>query len=862
MSTANLSRDEARIRSQQITVETYEFTVDVSRASEPDDLFPVVSTVRFTSKAPDTWIDFLDGVVDAVTINGVTSEVDYDGSRIQLRGLKTDGVNVVSVAAQGRYSRSGQGLHRFVDPADGNTYLYTQYEPADARRVFPNFEQPDLKARHSITLVGPKEWKLISNQYEVAREEVADNAIVTFAPTELLSTYITCIAAGPYAEWRDEWSGTPNGKALTVPLGIYCRQSLAEHMDAENVLQITKQGLDFFNEAFGYNYPWGKYDSIFVPEYNLGAMENPGLVTFTERYVFRSTPVRAQLSTRANTILHEMSHMWFGDLVTPKWWDDLWLKESFAEYMGAHASAEATEFTDAWVAFSGARKNWAYQQDQLPSTHPIVADIPNLEAAKQNFDGITYAKGAAVLKQLVSWVGVEEFFAGARDYFADHAFSVTTLADLLLALEKSSGRDLADWSLRWLQTAGIDRLEPVVAADGDVITHVTINQTSIDAMTGKPAQRPHRLGVGLYRVLDGELVRTEEFELDVPGTGAQVTEAAGCSVPDMVLLNDRGLSYAKVRFDEKSLATALSHVGAMSDPLARTIVWGALWDMTRDAELSAVDYVRAVLTHAPKETDSATLSSLVANAAFAVGAYTPKDQRDRLREEFANTVWELLLAAPAGSDAQTIWARAFVGAAAVTPSQADRVMQLSKGTQVIDGLDMGPDIRWGLLRALAAVGADVVELLDAELKQDNSNEGACYRASALAGRPLAEAKAEAWQQLHTPGGLSNDMVDWIIAGFMQSLHSSLVASYEDRYWDGLEQVWKDFPIEIAQRLVRGLYPSEADIAKGQDPMAHPAVVRSAAWLAAHQDAPGALTRIIKESHDQLVRALRAQAAAM
>lgn len=861
VTTANLSRDETRTRSDALSVSTYEVQVDLTGAGDRNQaMFPVVSTITFTSKTSETWVDFLDGEVARVTVNGQEIGVEYDGARVQLHGLKTEGDNVVTVVASGRFSRSGQGLHRFFDPADGACYLYTHYEPADARRVFPNFEQPDLKASFVFSLVGPATWHLLANQPEVAREDLGDGKVlVSYAPTPRLSTYITCLGAGPYAKRETTWTA-PDG-SLEIPMAVYCRQSLAEVFDADEFLSITCQGMDFFHAEFGYPYPWGKYDSIIVPEYNLGAMENPGLVTFTERYVFRSAATRAQYAGRANTILHEMSHMWFGDLVTMQWWDDLWLKESFAEYMGAHSSVAATQFKEAWVAFGGGRKQWAYTQDQLPTTHPIVADIPNLEAARQNFDGITYAKGASVLKQLVAFVGVEEFFEGARRYFQRHAFGNTTLADLLTCLEETSGRDLTDWSARWLQTAGVDRMTPVLELDGDVISSLRIEQDSCDALTGETVGRPHRLGVGLY-ALDGDMLRrTDYIELDVMGAGGEVAEAVGKPAPTMVLLNDNDLSYVKVRFDRSSLAAALKGVGTIEDPLSRALVWTALWDMVRDAELPGATYAKAVLDNTEQETDAATLGQLLTNARAAMGRYAPLAERDAVAELYCNTAWDRMHACQAGSDAQLLWARAFIACASSTPSQGDRLRRLFDGDEAVEGLEMSPEIRWSLLRGLAAQGRATVGEIEAERERDNTNEGAFQRESCLAGRPDAEAKAQTWRRLFTPRALTNDEVDWMIAGFMQPLHTDLITPYSDDFYASLERVWAEHPIEIAGRLVGGLFPSYADVEPGQDPLQHPELVRAQAWLDEHPDAPGALRRVMLENTDNLRRQLVAQGAA-
>ncbi len=615
MSNQNLRRDEAAVRSSLISIRDYDVSVDLTQAEDPAvPVFGTRSVIRFTAARPgaETFLDFIGADVLTVNLNG--TELDpaavVDDARIMLPNLLGD--NEVTVTGTALYSRSGEGMHRFVDPADGQTYLYTQYEPADARRVFANFEQPDLKAPFTFHITAPSGWEVASNgvqrsctPVELTAAEHATAAASAgsdapsahpeasrwdFAPTLPISTYITTILAGPYFKAQDSWRH--DRYDLEVPLAAYCRASIAGSFDFAEIFDITKAGLTYFNELFDYAYPFGKYDQAFVPEYNLGAMENPGLVTFTDSYVFTSRATDTQHQLRANTIMHEMAHMWFGDLVTMFWWDDLWLKESFADFMGTLAVSEVTGWRDqSWVLFANRRKAWAYVQDQLPSTHPIVADIRDLEAAKQNFDGITYAKGASVLKQLVAYVGFAAFTTGSRQYFRDHEFGNTQLTDLLGALSAASGRDLRDWSAQWLETSGISTLSARVQSDDGVLSAVTIVQEAADPVTGEERPRPHLLKLGLYDFdQEGRLVRTLSVPLDVAGQETVVTSLIGQPQPALLLLNDEDLSYAKVRLDPVSQATVLGHLNKVTDPMTRTLCWSALWNAARDAVLPAVDY--------------------------------------------------------------------------------------------------------------------------------------------------------------------------------------------------------------------------------------------------------------------------------
>ncbi|OUS95373.1 aminopeptidase N [Rhodococcus sp. NCIMB 12038] len=827
MSTANLTRVETAERSRAIEVLGYRVELDILGAVDPEvATFATTTTVEFTASRSTTWLDFLGAGVESVTVNGASVPVDYDGARIALTGLRES--NVVTVAARGEYSRSGEGLHRFLDPADDRTYLYTQYEPADARRVFPCFEQPDLKAPFTFVVTAPQEWEVISNQQVAERDDTAGGQVVTFAPTLPISTYITAVVAGPYHRVDSEWSGGD----LTIPLGVLCRASLAQYLDADTIFEITRQGLGFFAEGFDYPYPFGKYDQVFVPEYNLGAMENPGCVTFTEAYVFRGAATDSQYEGRANTILHEMAHMWFGDLVTMVWWDDLWLKESFADYMGALANAEATRWTDAWVAFANRRKAWAYLQDQLPTTHPIVADIVDLEAAKLNFDGITYAKGASVLKQLVAYAGRDAFFEGARRYFRAHAFGNTTLTDLLTELSATSGRDLTSWARAWLQTTGVSALSLERDADGGA----TIVQTD---------PRPHRLGVGRYDFdAAGDLVCVQRVEVDL----ADVRTPIDVDDAPLVVLNDADLTYAKVRLDERSLSTVEQSLDRVRDPLTRGLIWSSLWNTTRDSELGAQRYLSMAQRFSPAESHLTLLTSVLANAPYAIEHYLPEAARGAARRGWLDHTWRALWDAPPASGSQLAWARAVAAAAEVDDSRADDIRSLlDTDGKAPAGLSLDPDLRWAFRGALATTGhADMADL-DGELRRDDTGSGRTAYLRATYSRPDPDVKAKAWDAIFHDRTLSNDHLGAIIAGFRAGARHDLVAGYAADYFASIRSVWETRSIEIARRIVVGLFPADTslDAADG--------------WRDANADAPAALHRLVLEQRDHLARDLRAQA---
>ncbi len=869
MSTTNLTRIETAHRAELVGELRYTVELDLSNAPDAAaTTFGSRSTLRFTGTAgATTFVDLIADSVSSASLNGAPLDVaGYDGARLTIGPLAADNELVVDAAC--RYSVTGEGLHRFCDPQDGNTYLYTHYEPTDARRVFANFEQPDLKGRFTFRVTAPDGWQILSNQPEADRTTdsatvsgvAGATATVTFATTPPLSTYITAVAAGPYHRVDSEWTADrTDGSSQTVELALFCRAAMRDHLSADELLTVTRQGLSFYDREFGYPYPWGKYHQIFVPEYNIGAMENPGLVTFTEDYLPRGAATRPEREGRSNTILHEMAHMWFGDLVTMRWWDDLWLKESFADYMGTEVNSAATEFTDAWTPFASRRKAWAYLQDQLPTTHPIVATIDDVEAAQQNFDGITYAKGASVLKQLAAYVGQVAFFAGVRGYFAEHAFGNTTLTDLLRALEAVSDRDLSEWSAQWLQTAGISELTPVLrrAADG-TLASLTIRQDATDPITGKSALRPHRLVVGLYADLDGRLQRTHRIELDVAGASTEVPEALGAN-PALVLVNDDDLSYAKVRIDGESLPVVRSQLASIPDSLSRAILWSALWNDTRDALLPAADFLLIARGQGLLEPDVGLMRDALSSARIAIESYTPAAERPAARSQLLATIRQRLDASEPGSDTQLVLARTLATVAATTREGSGPVRDLLYGGLTIDGLTIDPDLRWRLWQALAAVGETDEQELAIALSADDTMTGRTEQLRAVSSLPGADRKSANWHTMTTDSTLTNDQLSATITGFMQPFSAAERTDFVAPYFSMLKDIWASRSMVMASMLAEGLFPG-GDLESGGVLDDHPVVVAADEWLDRQQDAPKALRRIVIEQTDGLRRALRAQAA--
>jgi aminopeptidase N len=832
-STNDLSRAEAHERARLLDVHSYDVVLDLTE--QASDTFSTTTTARFRCTEPgaSTHLDLTAPRVRSVVLNGTALDGDavFDGNRIALSGLQED--NVLVVEADGAYMRTGEGLHRFVDPVDGSVYLYSQFETFDAHRMYACFDQPDLKATFRLTVHAPSDWVCVSNG-----ESSREGDLWRFAETARMSTYVTALVAGPYASVHDEHDG--------IPLGLYCRRSLVEHLDPTDLFTVTKQGFDFYHRVFGYRYPFGKYDQLFVPEFNAGAMENAGCVTFLEDYVFRSKVTDAAYERRAETVLHEMAHMWFGDLVTMRWWDDLWLNESFATYMSVLAQVEATRYTAGWTTFANTEKSWAYRQDQLPSTHPIAADIPDIEAVKVNFDGITYAKGASVLKQLVAWVGQEAFLAGLRAYFAVHEYGNTELRDLLVELEKASGRELSSWSAQWLQTAGVNTLRPCFAVDaGGRFTDFAVLQ---EAPEQWPTLRSHRVAVGLYDLVDGALVRTGREELDIVGARTQVPALVGRPQPDLVLVNDDDLSYAKIRLDERSRRTLVEHVGDLQQSLPRALCWSAAWDMTRDAEMPARDYVALVLSGIGRETDIGVVQSLLRLAQSAVTLYADPAWAPQGRAALADAAQAALLRAAPGSDLQLVWART-LGALASREEHVALVRGLLSGDRGVDGLAVDHELRWHLLQRLVVLGLAGDDEVDAELERDATAAGQRHAAAARAGRPTMAAKSEAWRLAVEAGDLPNAVQSAVIGGFTQPEQQDLLRAFVEPYFEVIGEVWRTRTGEMAQNVVIGLYPSLV--------VDRSVVDRTDAYLK-QEDPPPALARLLLEGRDGLARALRAR----
>ncbi|MFT8787871.1 MAG: aminopeptidase N [Bifidobacterium psychraerophilum] len=859
---ANLTRVEAQERSAVIANPHYAVELDLTVGPKN---FVSDTTVTFDAKkGSSSFLDLIADTVETITLNGEELDVSrvFVDSRIELPGL--DEHNTVHVVASCQYSNTGEGLHRSVDPSDGNIYLYSQFEVPDARRVYAVFDQPDLKAVFDFTVQAPQSWEAISN---MPLEKVDNLDRLTedgtlgegrqaegvrrwvFESTPKMSSYLTSFAVGPYARWTSEYA---NEDGRTVPMALYCRQALKDAMDkdAEYLFDITKKGFAFYANIWGVPYPYAKYDQVFVPEYNAGAMENIGMVTFRDSYIFESKVTDAVANRRVETVLHELAHMWFGDYVTMKWWNDLWLNESFAEFMSTLATAEATEWSGDWATFCSGEKSWALREDQLSTTHPIVAPINDLNDTYVNFDGITYAKGASVLKQLVAYVGREDFFKGIHNYLEKYAYSNATLNDLLAELAAASGRDLNAWSKLWLEQSGINTISADVRSDDQgIITAMTLTQSAPEE---HPVLRPHRLAVGFYDLNEaGSVVRTERFELDVDGEHTAVDAVVGRKRPAFILINDDDLTYTKIRLDEESRKFAQENLYRFEDSLARALVWLSFWDITRDGEYPAEHFIGLSLKALSTEKHSTTFRYAIGQLSTAAHSYVAGRRREPVLSLVAQNLWTLATQSKAGSDEQFQLVRSYLGYG-VDPDFEDHARGLLSGDLKFEGLTVDNNLRWAIITALAAQDLLADGEIDAELAKKDTTENREFAIGAKASVPTDSVKAWAWDAALHDESLTNSQIEEVAGGFSDNAVPALYVDYVQRYFDSVDWIWKNKSFHVAESLIdplsgRGLYPRYADPAQ--------LVAAGEQWLASHQDADRALKGMITKNTEESRRTL-------
>jgi aminopeptidase N len=838
----NLAQGEAITRASLLDVTSYDIALDLTDGSGNPGAgtFPCVTTVRFTCREPgaSTFIEVAAAELVRATLNGVAL---YTGGWSPEQGLALSGLeadNTLVVEARFRFSSSGQGMHRAVDPADKEVYVYSQFETNDAQRAFACFDQPDLKSVFTWHARVPTHWKVVSNSPVASIDDGVLDKTIHFERSVRMATYVSALCAGPYHEERTTHDG--------IDLGVYCRASVVEYFEPDELFEITKQGFDFFHANFGFRYPMSKYDQLWVPEFNAGAMENFGCITHADAaYVFRSAVTGFEREQRANTITHELAHMWFGDLVTMRWWDDLWLNESFAEWASHWCNSQATRFTDAWTTFLSLRKNWGYAQDQLTSTHPVYCETPDVASVEVNFDGITYAKGASVIKQLVAYVGIEPFLTGLRAYFQRHAWGNATFADLLNALEEASGRRLDAFAAAWLETAQVNTLRPLVSTKDGVYESVTIQQ---EAPADHPTLRPHRLGIGLYDLVDGVLARRDLIEVDVAGQTTAVRELERVRVPDLLLLNDEDLSYTKLRLDGRSLSTVVHHLGGIQSSLSRGLCWAATWDMVRDAEVAARDYVELVTRALPKESDINLVSTQMRFVFMVLAQYTDPAWIPAGWKLVADAARQAIAEAPAGSGFQLAWTRMFISSAR-RDDELGTLQEWLAGDGVPDGVKIEGELRWQLVQALVANGAADPSIIADEFAADQTAAGEIGSALATALIPTPASKEAVWLEMTTEPDLINSRNRALVLGFQHPAQVELTAPFMRRFFEEVANVWKIRDSEPGQEFVSVAYPAYQ--------VSPETVAAAESWLA-EDGHPAPLRRLIAEGNDRVKRAIRAR----
>ena len=829
-----LTQTEAESRAARISNCRYELDLDLveGAATYRGD---VVLTFDAVGEG-DLVLNFRGKAIELLELNGDTVSYDWSGRRrLALPGTALQPSNTLRIRYENDYDHGGDGFHQFIDPEDGAEYLYTNFEPFDAHRLFPCFDQPDIKARFKLTATAPADWELTTNATEISSEPQGDGRTLrAYGETAPFSTYLFALIAGPYHVARDEHRG--------IPLGLLCRRSLARYLDTDELFTITRQGLDFFGEFFAYPYAFGKYDQIFVPEFNHGAMENVGAVTFNESMVYRDPPTENQRRRRAEVILHEMAHMWFGNLVTMRWWDDLWLNESFATYMSFLAMEGATRFQSGWQDFNNGIKNWAYRQDQLVTTHPIAGTVNDTDETFLNFDGITYGKGASVLKQLVANIGIDGFRSGMRHYFQTYDYRNASLHDFLGALEVGSGRELQEWSKLWLETASLNTIAANWESDGDRLTRLALNQT---APSEYPTIRPHHLEIGLLSERDGTNT-IEAIPAVLEDASVEVDNARGSARPSLVFPNFNDHAYAKVALDDESVAWARDHIEQVDDDLLRQQLWSTLWSMVRDQQLKSTDFLEIVRSKISFETNLELVDAVLGHAAGAQTRYVPAALRDAEAHRMFATARAGLLAA-ADQDTRIIWARALVGFG-VERADLEYLGRLADDEERVPGFELDQDMRWGI--AARHAGFDlpgVAARVLAETERDPSDRGQRARLRCDTAVPNADVKANAWWLFLGEGHGSRYLNQAAMSGFNWTHQADLLHGYVDEFFAEAPGVFANRDREFATVFYGGLFPSYR--------VERDTVERAQALLDATPDEHAVLKRMLRESIDEIGRAI-------
>lgn len=823
-----LTQAEAEARAASVSDVSYVLDLDLEAGAKT---FRGDVTITFRHHGGDTFLEWLGGSIDLMELNGQRVEPEWNGARIALPAASLEESSTVRISYERAYDHTGEGFHKFVDPADGSEYLYTQFEPYSAHRLLPCFDQPDLKATYELTVTAPATWLVTTAGKELDRDELPDGRTRrVFERTVPFSTYLLSVVAGDYGSVYDDHRG--------IQLGLHTRKSLMPYLDAEPLFALTKRGIDFFGDLFAEPYPFGKYDQVFVPEFNWGGMENVANVTYTDTVVFRDPPTDDQLVRRAEYFMHELAHMWFGDLVTLKWWNDLWLNESFASYV-AYLALDSFDgdYPTIWLDFNFRMKVWAYREDHLPTTHRIADEVPSTDETFLNFDGITYGKGASVLRQLVYTIGEDAFRDGLRTYFSRHRFGNATLADFLRALQEGSGLDLLAWSEPWLRTPSLNTLSVRWEEADGAITSMTMTQTAPEE---HPTLRPHTTGLLL---IDGSGVE-RVLRVQIDGPSADITEAVGLPAPVFVYPNAEDHAYARLDLDSKTIDYAKGHLSSFDSPLLRHQLWATLWGAVRDQRLSSLEYVELIGEHLADEESLAIVQMVTATAAATIGRFVPEDRIDPTAARFV-ALADGAMQRSLGTDRAVLWARALISLA-LSEGDARRAAEIVDDPPA--GLSIDQDMRWAVAVRWSALGIDgAADRLATERERDPSDRGDRAMAAAEAARPDPAVKADVWQRLHGDGYASLQLASAAAGGFWQRSQRDLLEGFIGPFFEGVPGVFAEREPEAARAYFRTTFPGH----RVDEDMR-----RRIAAVLERDDLGPMLRRMLREADDELARALK------
>jgi aminopeptidase N len=848
-----LKESEAKLRCKQVANVRYDLSLHLkSNAQEYNAEIKIAFDFRSTPDATQPlFLDYVGQKIHQIHVNGtpVTLITNYwRENRIYFPNSDLrPGGNEVIISYTNTYNHDGQGFHQFTDPEDNQEYLYTNFEPFDAHKLFPCFDQPNIKGHFKLCVTAPSLWKILSNMpCAKTSQPSSSETLHQFEESPLMSTYLFAIVAGPYQEWRDSYNNE-------IPLGLYARKSLAKHLEYEEIFEITKAGLKFYSSFFDFPYPFKKYDQVFAPEFNQGAMENIGLVTYREDYVFKDPPTTAQRAYRADTILHEMAHMWFGNLVTPVWWDGLWLNESFATYMAALCVAEATKWhTLSWTTFNSSMKEWAYREDQQSTTHPIQGDVPDTDATLLNFDGITYGKGASLLKQLVAIVGMDGFKRGMQYYFKKFQWGNTTIEDFLLSLQsgaQATGRkfDAREWALEWLCTAGLNTLTPKYSVnDNKIIDNFVIVQ---EAPSQLPTLRHHHLEIALFDVKENSPVLRQTLEFDVlPQKETLVSPLVGQREPNFVFLNFNDYAFAKCLLDPKSEKCARQYLEKFEDPLLRQMLWSTTYTMVRDQKLPVQNYLELVRSKIGFERDAKLVSNILNRAQTAAITFLPESLFQNETTKLFRFAFEMLQTV-GQDDFRIPWAHAMITFACTKESVSVLANILLQGDGKVGVYTLDQKMRWSIVEKTVAWNLpESTVLLEKEKERDRSDRGERAVRTAMTSQWNAKVKEEAWNRYlnKNQANLSVWQIEADMAGFMWRHQSDILTPYVDKFFAVVRSVFKEREKEFASAFFAQLFPFLPE-----DPTV---LARTENLINELQPDEQVLLRFLKETLDDLKRA--------